>query len=261
MKVFVKTVILTICLVFCFQAFGQSAARVFAPLLPQPSARDVKAAAEKGDAAAQFKLGQLYYGNLDFLNAAKWYRKSAVQGNVDGQYALGTMLLSGFSKVPKEPAQGARMILLAANQNNALAQIRAGDLYTDGTIVKKDFAESYKWFSLAIKEQWAFKIKLDQVSLQMSQEEIAEGKRRAAGFKPQKPSPMLPEFKLQGITGKGKSRLAMVNGHSLAIGEDATANIDGEAYRFRCLEIGDDFTSVQVAGESHPRKLVLSSAN
>ena len=57
------------------------------------SAADFRAAAEKGDAAAQFQLGQCYEKGLgvetDSVQAVKWYTKAADQGNADALYSLG----------------------------------------------------------------------------------------------------------------------------------------------------------------------------
>ena len=52
--------------------------------------------AEQGDAEAQKKLGYLYrYGHgvpKDGVEAAKWYRMAAVQGDVVAQFTLGLIV-------------------------------------------------------------------------------------------------------------------------------------------------------------------------
>lgn len=59
----------------------------------------LRALAVSGDPAAQYELGNRYYGGdqvkQDFDEAFIWYRRSALQGNADAQYHLGTMYLMG----------------------------------------------------------------------------------------------------------------------------------------------------------------------
>jgi len=53
----------------------------------------LRALAEQGDAAAQWKLGVLYEqcdGKRDYEEMEKWYRKAAEQGNAEGQWRLGS---------------------------------------------------------------------------------------------------------------------------------------------------------------------------
>ena len=56
--------------------------------------------AEEGNADAQIKAGDLYcFGYCsprDFDEAAKWYRKAAVQGDVSGEMRLASLYESGF---------------------------------------------------------------------------------------------------------------------------------------------------------------------
>ncbi|GHV06701.1 hypothetical protein FACS189416_7410 [Bacteroidia bacterium] len=53
------------------------------------------AAAESGNAAAQNKLGSMYYYGegvpTDYHEAVRWYRKSAEQGNDEAQNNMGYM--------------------------------------------------------------------------------------------------------------------------------------------------------------------------
>src|SRR5262249_32183636 len=66
--------------------------------------RVCRRAAEKGNAAAQYKLGHLYhyarenygaYGVQDYAEAVTWYRKAAEQGNALAQANLGAMYYNG----------------------------------------------------------------------------------------------------------------------------------------------------------------------
>lgn len=57
------------------------------------SAADFRAAAEQGDARAQFQLGQCYEKGLgvdiDSVQAVQWYTRAADQNDPDALYSLG----------------------------------------------------------------------------------------------------------------------------------------------------------------------------
>ena len=67
--------------------------------------REWRPLAEQGDAAAQYKLGDMYrYGwgvELDFAEAVRWYRKAAEQGHAESQYEFGLFLSVGLGVMIK----------------------------------------------------------------------------------------------------------------------------------------------------------------
>ena len=73
----------------------------------QTAFREWKAAAEAGQAEAQFDLGLLYAEGLgtrrDLAEAAKWYRKAADQANAQAEFALGQMYSRGWG-APRDTA-------------------------------------------------------------------------------------------------------------------------------------------------------------
>jgi len=105
------------------------------------------ALAEQGDANAQFELGSKYLLELDGLpkndlEAMKWYRKSAEQGNAMAGNMLSAMYKNGYG-VPKDVVQAYMWDNLAAAQDSrfikfrdrvkkamTLAQIAEGDRLT-----------------------------------------------------------------------------------------------------------------------------------
>ncbi|SOE81014.1 TPR repeat [Caballeronia arationis] len=145
----------------------------------------VRAAAESGNAEAQYNMGVAYeFGRgvrADHAVSVEWFRKSANQGNSSSQWFLGEDYLAGtgvtqdsseaakwFQKsadqdyptaqrslgelyrdgngVPKDPAVAAKWFRKAADQGDAISQISLGELYRDGNGVPKDPAEAAKWF-------------------------------------------------------------------------------------------------------------------
>ena len=83
-------------------------------------------AADKGDALAQFNLGQLYLEGRgvgqDFAAAAKWFRMAAEQGDSDAQYRLGQLYVNGDG-VDEDAAQAYVWTTLAASQGHEAASV------------------------------------------------------------------------------------------------------------------------------------------
>jgi TPR repeat protein len=69
------------------------------PVTDHEQFEDNKAKAEKGDANAQYHLGDCYYNEQgvpqDFNEAVKWYRKAAEQGHAAAQHTLGHCYKNG----------------------------------------------------------------------------------------------------------------------------------------------------------------------
>jgi TPR repeat protein len=94
-------------------------------------------AAEKGNAEAQYMLGQIYEdGGMGM----------AVPDS-DGSYTNGRVV--NFHPVPNDFGLAAKWYRMAAKQGNALAQNHLGLIYADGRGVPQDYAEAYFWLSLA----------------------------------------------------------------------------------------------------------------
>lgn len=94
-------------------------------------------AAEKGNAEAQFRLGEIYDDGGMF---------KAVPGP-DGSYTDARVV--EVRAVPKDFGLAAKWYRKAAEQGNAYAQNGLGRLYADGKGVPQDYAEAYFWLSLA----------------------------------------------------------------------------------------------------------------
>ena len=116
--------------------------------------KKLTALAEKGDAKAQFPLGDMYasgsLGKNDLVlkEAVKWYRKSAEQGFAPAQYKLGVMYRNGLG-VPKNKKEGLKRYLKAAELGYARAQFFLGTRYEFGEGVLRDDATAYAWYKIA----------------------------------------------------------------------------------------------------------------
>ena len=232
---------------------------------PLPELAEIKRKAETGDAQAQFDLGRRYYGSFDFGTAADWYRRAAVQGHLDAQTHLGSMLLrgkpsitSGKRGVPKNEAEGVGWLSKAANRGGKQAMHELGRCYLSGTGVVSDHLEAYKWLKLASADGSGImaKVELDQLILKLSNEEISAGQKRVDAFKVASPSTESPSewLKLQGIVGSDTKRLALVNGKTLEAGESATfSRVTGERVVGRCLEVGTNFVRLKIGDQPEVR--------
>lgn len=104
--------------------------------------------AEKGDADAQYNLGEYYYDTEDEFEAVKWYRKAAEQGHAAAQCKLGDCHYWGRG-VAEDEAEAVNWWRKAAEQGHAIAQCRLGDCYTEGRGVMKDAEEAANWYRLS----------------------------------------------------------------------------------------------------------------
>lgn len=115
--------------------------------------------AEKGDAEAQYRLGQSYYYGkkgvpINYKEAIKWYRKSAIQGNYEAKYSLELCYKNKFG-VPDDYQEAIRFFKEAAEQGDVLGQIELGKLYLKGNGSQNDYIEAEICFSKAANQGYA----------------------------------------------------------------------------------------------------------
>lgn len=116
------------------------------------TARDIRewtAAANRGNAQAQFDLG-VSYENGDGVakNARKaeaWYLKAANQGHVDAQYNLG-LLYCKDEGIPQNFGKAARWFTKAANQGDTDAMNTLAVFYVEGLGVQKNYGKAEMLF-------------------------------------------------------------------------------------------------------------------
>jgi TPR repeat protein len=128
------------------------AAAVFAA--DTPLAAEWRKKAEAGDAVFQELMGECYADDVssdgipvDSVEAMKWYRLAADQGNAKAQRNLGVIL-----GVPKDIAETVKSHRKAADQGDAKAQYNLGVMYQYSLGVPKDIAEAVKWYRKAAEQ-------------------------------------------------------------------------------------------------------------
>ena len=112
----------------------------------------VKAQAEKGDAAAQLQLGYLYATGSgvapDREKAFKWHRKAAQQGLPQAQYQVGLEYAKGKG-VKADKSEAVHWLRAAAEKGFAPAQLELGHCYLEGRGIASNGTEALKWFRQA----------------------------------------------------------------------------------------------------------------
>ncbi len=132
----------------------------FAGLAHRRGAALLQPLAQGGDADAQRELGRWYNrgwvvgseGSYDPVEAERWFRRAAEQGDVSAQMELASLYSTGAPGVPTDAAEVARWYRRAAEQGDAVAQNNLGVLYRDGKGVPQDGAEALRWLLQAFEQ-------------------------------------------------------------------------------------------------------------
>ncbi len=108
----------------------------------------LRAAAERGEAEAQYLLG-LQYREGDGLDknpaeAEKWLRRAAQAGSTEAQTALGS--LQAVSEDQDKLTEAAKWLLKAADQGSVQAQQALGDLYRSHPGLSGDPVAAQRWY-------------------------------------------------------------------------------------------------------------------
>lgn len=114
--------------------------------------RQLRDAAESGDAKAQNKLGYLYDTGRELpqndAEAVRWYRRAATQNHAMALYNLANHYLSGRG-VPQDAEEAIKWYRLAADRDVLPAMNNLGVIYASGRGVRRNEAEAVKWYRRA----------------------------------------------------------------------------------------------------------------
>lgn len=135
---------------------------------PQENFNHCQIAAERGDAIAQYFLGQMYRKgdgvSVDPNTAIYWYQKAAAQQNTMAQYNLGWMYDTGEG-VDRDLDQAIFWYSKAAKLSDPYAPFNLGSIYFEGKDFPRDPETALFWFEVAIANgnekapKWRDKIK------------------------------------------------------------------------------------------------------
>ena len=108
--------------------------------------------AKQGNAAAQFRLGNLYFEGIDIpqnhAKAVKWYRRAAEQGYANAQINLGYCYANGKG-ITKNEVKAVKWYRKAAMKGDAAAQEIFSHCAAHGEGVTEDELKGVKWFRKA----------------------------------------------------------------------------------------------------------------
>ena len=110
---------------------------------------DIREAAERGNAQAQFELADWYYEN-DNERAVYWLRKAAEQEHAEAQYSLGFFYEQGIG-VDKNETKALYWWRKAAEQEHPEAQFDLGLSY----MITQDYAQAIHWMRKAAEQRYA----------------------------------------------------------------------------------------------------------
>jgi hypothetical protein len=88
---------------------------------------------------------------LDHIEAVRWYRAAAEQGDPLGQHALGAMYAMGQG-VEQDFIEAMRWYRRSAEQGNPNSQTSIGWMYEKGEGVAPDIEQALKWYELAAEQ-------------------------------------------------------------------------------------------------------------
>ena len=117
---------------------------------------DVKAAAERGEAAAQFRYAEMLRDGRgvkkNVREAASWTRKVAEQGHAAAQCQMGLFYMNGHG-VDRDEDKAVEWLKKASAQNHAQAQYNLGIYYAKFSD-KEACRQAIKWLNEAIKQDY-----------------------------------------------------------------------------------------------------------
>ena len=108
----------------------------------------LKPLADKGDAAAQFKVGVLHAESRNLFEAARYYRLAADQNHPEAQFRLASLNCNGLG-MPKNLGECIRLYRLAADAGVTQAQVNLGARYLMGDGTPPDRNEAARLAKLA----------------------------------------------------------------------------------------------------------------
>jgi uncharacterized protein len=142
-----------IVLVFAGQALGQSA-----ELQGLSFIKRLKLA-RAGEDVAALSVGADYENGTndarrDAVEAAKWYRQAALNGNMEAQYLLSKLIAKAPEGLPVDTADGIKLLQSAADKGYAPAQNELGLRLQKGSGLTPSAADAAVWFQKASDQNY-----------------------------------------------------------------------------------------------------------
>ena len=182
MKLISKTLVPVLAVLLSYlhgmSAAGASAQTTLVKAKTRSDFAKLLAAAEKGDAKAQYDVGLAYECpdaswqgvvlHHDYFEAEKWYRKAAEQGLAWAQNSLGCLyygrdFVSPATRFPPQPEKALKWLRKAAEQDDSCGQVNLGRFYRNPSEcfgimafmcqIPADKVQAYKWLTLSTRSR------------------------------------------------------------------------------------------------------------
>jgi len=142
-----------------------------------------------GPARADYQAGVEAHARGDFALALEEWSAEAEKGNADAQYNLGQMYRLGQG-VAEDMAKAFAWFLRAAEQGLVPAQLNVGVMFGRAIGVPRDDVQAYKWLSLAAAQGDPQAMRtIDFLGKRMTKKQIGDAKFQAATWQPKKETP------------------------------------------------------------------------
>ena len=102
--------------------------------------------------AAPIDDGVEAYLKGNHKQALRIWEPLAAKGNAAAQYWLGSMYFNGQGGIPQNYQEAMKLCRLAALQGHMDAQFVLAHMYVDGEGVEQDYQEAVKWFRTAAEQ-------------------------------------------------------------------------------------------------------------
>ena len=150
-------------------------------------------AAQDTSAEASRKLGMRYYRGegvpLDYSKAVLHLGRAVARGDAEAAIILAKMYEFGMG-VKEDEALSAKWYLAGAELDDPSSQFHASIAYYKGAGVPRDRAQAAKWWTLAMGHGERFRNRfwptIESAEATLTPEELAEGRRLATEWKPQR---------------------------------------------------------------------------
>ncbi len=166
--------------------------------------------AAQGFAQAQYRLGTLYERGLgvkvDIGRARSWYQRAADLGNVKAMHNLAVLSTSKSSTTP-DYATAAQWFQKAAGQGLADSQFNLAVLHENGLGVAKDPKLAYKWYTLASTggDKEALR-RRDTLRTQLSPQDLSAAEALVQSFAPATTSKIINDARTAGEDWKKRQQ-------------------------------------------------------
>ena len=118
---------------------------------PSPTLAALREKAEGGDPGAQYGLGKLFNDGQKCYDAARWFLRSAKQGNSEARTSLADLFYPERNCMDAD-AETVAWFRKDAEQGVSDAQVLLAHFLDEGTGVSKDQVEAVKWYRKAAEQ-------------------------------------------------------------------------------------------------------------